>query len=520
MPNDPYKNPFESWHWQRCHPNAPAGGGGPGNFTSAGPLGSGDQGRDSLPHPNSPVGRYLTHQDIRTPTLPERVEYVVKAYFQALRLAPGAVYQETGYQLGQVIEALLPGLLQMLAVLGISVVAGAAVGAAIGLFLGGVSAAPGAVVGAELGLEIGTAVLAWMGLGFLAVAIGQGMGELTGVLMHAIRRAWHAAERHHPQFETDRAAEGLAQAVGILFRLILQGLLAYVLKKGTVSTSQAALSTAQTLSRGGAGAAADASLAEISALLRKSKLPDGFVVWLERNWDDLKRNPKLTSNKASPAVSSQASAPAATPSELKAMKEKQGRKDVGKNPDNENNAIPKRTTDKKATLDERPTYNNIAHRLDELKLQGHGPQRHGGDVTHQQLIDRAVHGKDPVTNTIYDAYRKNPDGTPARHLVGPNATRFKSNEAFVNAEAYIRNSTDFDSALATATNGRFQVDIPAKQVLGANYLDHLEGVTRLGSKNNPIGWQPTDFTDATIRARYHIDASGQIKLTTMYPEPR
>jgi hypothetical protein len=99
-------------------------------------------------------------------------------------------------------------------------------------------------------------------------------------------------------------------------------------------------------------------------------------------------------------------------------------------------------------------------------------------------------------------------------------TRFKSNEAFVNAEAYIRNSTDFDSALATATNGRFQVDIPSEQVLGANYLDHLEGVTRLGSKNNPTGGQPTDFTGAAIRARYRIDTSGQIKLTTMYPEPR
>lgn len=99
-------------------------------------------------------------------------------------------------------------------------------------------------------------------------------------------------------------------------------------------------------------------------------------------------------------------------------------------------------------------------------------------------------------------------------------TRFKSNEAFVNAEANIRNSTDFDSALAAATNGRFQVDIPAEQVLGANYLDHLEGVTRLGSKNNPTGWQPIDFTGAAIRARYRIDTSGQIKLTTMYPEPR
>ncbi|MCL7422931.1 MAG: hypothetical protein M8364_18735 [Methylobacter sp.] len=386
MPNDPYKNPFESWHRQRCHPNAPAGGGGPGNFTSAGPLGSSDQGRASLPHPNSPAGRYLTHQEIRTPALHERVEYVVKAYFLALRLAPGAVYQETGYQLGQVIEALLPGLLQMLAVLGISVVAGAGVGAAIGFFLGGVGAVPGAVVGAELGLEIGTAVLAWMGLGFLAVAIGQGMGELTGVLTHAIRRAWHAAERHHPQFETDRAAEGLAQAVGILFRLILQGLLAYVLKKGAVSSSQAALSTAQTISRGGTGGAADATLAEVSALLRKSKLPDGFVVWIERNWEDLKRNPKLTSNKTGPNSSSQASSSVATPSELKAMKGKQRGNDVAENSGNKSQPVVERTAHGRMT--EKDYSEGLAYRSDlpEHLFGPHGFKKDGAlHGTHNQI---------------------------------------------------------------------------------------------------------------------------------------
>ena len=70
---------------------------------------------------------------------------MVRAYFLALRLAPGAVYRETGYQLDQIKAGLLPGLLQMLAVLGISVVAGAAAGTAIGFFLGGVGAAPGTV---------------------------------------------------------------------------------------------------------------------------------------------------------------------------------------------------------------------------------------------------------------------------------------------------------------------------------------------------------------------------------------
>jgi len=359
MENDPSKNPFDSWLQQRCHPNAPAGGGGPGNFTNAGPLQYIGLGWESLPHPNSPAGRHLTHQEIRSPAFAERVQSVVKAYFQALRLAPAAVYQETGYQLGQIIDDLLPGILQMLAVLGISTVAGAGAGAAVGFFLGGVGAAPGAVVGGGLGLEAGTALLTWMGLGFLAVAIGQGMSELTGVLRSAIRHAWHAAEHHHPQFEINRAAQELARALGILFRLILQGILAYVLKKGAVSSSRAAASTGQTIIQGGTRAAADETLAEVSGLLRKSKLPDGFAVWLEKNWDDLKRNPKLASKKTGTNDSSQAPSSPATPSELKAMKERQGRDAVTETSGNESKPIAERTTNEKAAFGERTAHNRM-----------------------------------------------------------------------------------------------------------------------------------------------------------------
>jgi len=106
--------------------------------------------------------------------------------------------------------------------------------------------------------------------------------------------------------------------VGILFRLILQGILAYVLKKGAVSSSRAAVSTGLAIIQGGARAAADETLAEVSALLRKSKLPDGFAVWIEKNWDDLKRNPKLITNNMA-SIGNSRSAPAAiTPSQLKA----------------------------------------------------------------------------------------------------------------------------------------------------------------------------------------------------------
>jgi hypothetical protein len=358
MANDSPKTPYDSWQQQRCHPNAPAGGGGPGCFTSADPFQYSSPGWQRLPHPDSPAGRYLTPQEIRAPDLTERVQAVVEAYLRALRLAPAAVYRETGCQLDQIIDGLLPGLLQMLAALGICGMAGASAGAAVGFFLGGVGAAPGAIVGGELGLEAGTALLTWMGLGFLAAAIGQGMGELTGVLRRAIHCAWHAPEHRYPPFEIDRAAEDLARAVGILFRLILQGLLAYVLKNGAVSASRAAASTGRTIISGGTHAAADATLAEVSALLRNSKLPDGFVAWLERNWDDLKQNPKLASDKTTPNSSSRSSS-AVTPSELKAMRERQGRDGVGENSGNESNAIPEKNTDKEAILDKQAAHDNM-----------------------------------------------------------------------------------------------------------------------------------------------------------------
>ena len=314
MPDNRSKQNFESWSGGRCHPNAPAGGGGPGNFTQAGPL---HFGGSTLPHPGSPAGRYLTPEKIRTPGFMERVQSLVEAYKGALRLAPAAVYQETGYQLGQILDSLLPGLLQMLAILGISVVVGAGAGATIGFFLGGVGAAPGAVVGGELGLEVGTAVLTWMGLGFLAIAIGESLGELTNLLTRAISRAWHAAEQNHPKFEIETAAHELAQTAGILFRLILQGILAYVLKKGAVSSSKAAVSTGQTIIKGGTQAAADETLAEVSALLKKSKLPDGFIVWIEKNWEDLKQNPKLMRQKTANTSRAEAASTAETPSQLK-----------------------------------------------------------------------------------------------------------------------------------------------------------------------------------------------------------
>jgi hypothetical protein len=52
-------SPWINGDGQVVHPNAPRGSGGPGRFTLAGPLGGDVDPHVTVPHPNSPAGRYL-----------------------------------------------------------------------------------------------------------------------------------------------------------------------------------------------------------------------------------------------------------------------------------------------------------------------------------------------------------------------------------------------------------------------------------------------------------------------------
>jgi hypothetical protein len=46
------------------------------------------------------------------------------------------------------------------------------------------------------------------------------------------------------------------------------------------------------------------------------------------------------------------------------------------------------------------------------------------------------------------------------------------------------------------------------------------GKTRIGTKNNPIGTNYTDFTDGNVKAVYKKDTSGSWYLHSMYAEPK
>jgi hypothetical protein len=161
---------------------------------------------------------------------------------------------------------------------------------------------------------------------------------------------------------------------------------------------------------------------------------------------------------------------------------------------------------------------------DKMAQNGHAVQRHGEAITQQQLTDRAVKGFDPVTGTKNDAYNKYPDGTPREHLAGKHATKFNDKAAMVKADETIRNSQKYKDELQKAkTEGKTQFAVPGTKLqdaLGPDYKQKVTGVTRLGSKNNPTGSQPTDFTDGTIRAVYKKDAAGNWNVHTMFPEPK
>src|SRR5882724_8926635 len=225
----------------------------------------------------------------------EGAKCIYDAYELALDLAPEAILKETGYEISSLLSALIPGLLQVVVVVGATTLLGAAIGGIVGFLFGGVGAIPGAAVGGELGLDLGVAILTWLGVAFLVVSIAKGFVEMLDALRNGIEWAW--AARILPKAaeakQVSAAAHELARTVGILFRLILQAIVVYLLKKAAVSATRGAMSTAGAVQAEGAAAVSDATIAELVGKLRSSKFGGRFATWVEENWRDMVRNPRL-----------------------------------------------------------------------------------------------------------------------------------------------------------------------------------------------------------------------------------
>lgn len=166
---------------------------------------------------------------------------------------------------------------------------------------------------------------------------------------------------------------------------------------------------------------------------------------------------------------------------------------------------------------------HVRKRMAALFKEGHGPQRHEGQVTEQQLTDRVQKKLDPETGIRHDKYRKNADGTPANHRCGDHATKINSPESYVAADDHLRNSADF-KAKAAAGEDRIPAEAKLEDVYGPDYRDHVSGKSR---KDPSQQWSPTsepapvdtDFTDGTVKAFYKKQPDGSYSMVTMFPEP-
>ena len=156
----------------------------------------------------------------------------------------------------------------------------------------------------------------------------------------------------------------------------------------------------------------------------------------------------------------------------------------------------------------------VQARLLELTAQGHGVQRHGAQVTEFQMQGRAVEGLDPMTGTSIDGVH---GGT---HQYAQHATKVVSDEAYVFAENYGRNSQQFLDKTAASMTGRVQLEVPLQEIYGEDFRNFVTGVTRYGPKASPTGFGNTIFSDdAYMVIRYKQSPSGAWEFNTMFPQP-
>jgi hypothetical protein len=279
--------------------SSPAGGPGPGRFKQFAPQGTttttatvsaGDgfwdrfwnRLRDRLPHEATKAGvRVIVGPGlgILTDYFLDRYEknanYVAEACRRALAKYVGAAIQEeTGQAIEELIQGILQSLIMMMAVVATTTLIGAGAGAAVGFFCFGVGAAPGAAAGAELGFDAGLWILEWLGIGFLAVYIAKNLTQVVKVLGVGVVRAWNAGEHGASvDQDLDAAAKNIAKAIGILFRLILEAVVMYLLQEGI--------------------GAVRARVPGLVKSLSESKLGRGFGEWIGKNYDRLINDPKV-----------------------------------------------------------------------------------------------------------------------------------------------------------------------------------------------------------------------------------
>jgi DNA/RNA non-specific endonuclease len=198
-----------------------------------------------------------------------RAGYVSQAWdISQVKYAANAIVRHTSQDFHEILSGLLDGLLLSIKIVGGTTAAGALIGGGVGVFVFGAGAAPGAAIGARLGFALGTAILEWLGLGFLMVYIASHIGQVGSKMQSGATTAWNSCGAPD---SIDRAARDFGDAIGIFFSLILQAIVADLAKE--------------------MGGAAKGRISEALAKLRDTKLfkkSPAIEEYLVKNYDQLK----------------------------------------------------------------------------------------------------------------------------------------------------------------------------------------------------------------------------------------
>lgn len=183
-------------------------------------------------------------------------------------------------------------------------------------------------------------------------------------------------------------------------------------------------------------------------------------------------------------------------------------------------ATQKRLKDLQKQLDEYFGCNDLGKEFKTpkgKKKEGHGPQKHEGQITEQQLSDRTVKGLDPLTgkSTVIKKGKKK-----GQILKPDHATAFNSPHDFINAEQTVRSSERFKNA--PVAGNKKKAELTLEEVFGKDYKDTVRGKTRVDDPDPkiPPTAKDTDFTDGTVVAIYLKGDDGAWNLLTMYPKPK
>ncbi len=295
----------------------------------------------------------------------KRVNDLKRAYVIALQETPNAVLRVTGYAVSEFLAGILPALLDMCMVQAAATTVGALIGGIGGAFAGGVGAVPGAIEGAAVGFSLSATIMGYLGLAFLFVAVGKNLSEVTGRLRMAVKLAWDASDylpdaRHE---QVRQAGRMLAEAMAVIVLLILQAIVAWLLKKGMDK------------------------LPELVAELRESKLGKGFAKWVEENAAKLYDDPKLRPKRAESTTKAAAESEAQSPSQLAKR---------GAAEEEAASAAPKTMPEKKV-----PCFNAAnmpAAKVPEFDRQLAGQQKGLNDMT----VDEYLKGRDAFSSASRD----------------------------------------------------------------------------------------------------------------------